>query len=137
MLARDRVTPFVGSLLAVACALLVGGLFLEARGKNPTNAYRILFERGLLNNDGLTETFKQMAPVLIISAGLLIALKAGVWNIGVDGQFLVGALAAGVVGANLLGDVPRGVMLASAAIAGFFAGLAWAIVPAILAVRWG
>jgi general nucleoside transport system permease protein len=134
---RERLLPVVSSLAAVLAALIVGGLFLELRGKDSINAYRILFERGLFNEDGLTETFKQMAPVLIVSAGLLIALKAGIWNIGVDGQFLIGALMAGVVGAQLAGETPRIVMLAAGAIAGFAGGLAWAVVPALLAVRYG
>ena len=63
-------TPVVSSLLAVALAFLVGGLFLEARGKDALHAYRILFDRGLGNQDGLTETFKQMAPLLIVSGDL-------------------------------------------------------------------
>src|SRR4051794_1169343 len=130
-------TPIVSSLLAIALAFLVGGIFLELRGKDALHAYRILFDRGLGNSDGLTETFKQMAPLLIVSAGLLISLRAGVWNIGVDGQFLVGALLTGVVGGSLAGDVPRWVMLLAGALAGFAGGLLWAIVPALLRVRWG
>ncbi len=136
-LARERLIPVVSSLAAVLAALIVGGLFLELRGKDSINAYRILFERGLFNNDGLTETLKQMAPVLIVGAGLLIALKAGIWNIGIDGQFMVGALMAGVVGAQLAGETPRLVMLLAGAVAGFAGGLAWAVVPALLAVRFG
>lgn len=134
---RDRILPLLSSLGAILAAFIVGGLFLEARDKNAISAYRVLFERGLLTSDGMTETLKQMAPVLIVSAGLLIALKAGVWNIGIDGQFLVGALMAGVVGAQLAGETPRLVMLATGAVAGFAGGLAWALVPALLAVRFG
>lgn len=135
--ARERLMPVVSSLLAILLAFVVGGIFLEFRGKDALNAYQILFERGLVNRNGLTETFKTMAPLLIVSGGLLIALKAGIWNIGVDGQFLVGALMAAVVGSNLAGDVPRAGMLILAALAGFLGGLAWAIVPAALAVRFG
>ncbi|MEA2584823.1 MAG: ral nucleoside transport system permease protein [Thermomicrobiales bacterium] len=130
-------TPFVSSLLAIGLAFLVGGIFLEARGKDALLAYRILFERGLGDADGLTETFKQMAPLLIISGGLLISLRAGVWNIGLDGQFMVGALMAGVVGAALVGDVSRWLMLLAGAVVGFAGGLVWATVPALLRVRWG
>lgn len=130
-------TPIVSSLIAIALAFLVGGIFLELRGKDPIAAHRILIERSIGNDDGLTETFKQMAPLLIVSAGLLISLRAGIWNIGIDGQFLAGALMAGVVGAGLVGDVPRGVMLLAGALAGFVGGLLWAVVPALLRVRWG
>jgi general nucleoside transport system permease protein len=136
-LARDRFAPLVASLGAIALALLLGGLFLEARGNDAIAAYRVLVQRGLLNGDGLTETFKLMAPMLIVSAGLLVAVRAGVWNIGLDGQFLVGALVAGVVGAQLAGDVPRAMMLGIAAIGGLAGGAVWALGPALLRARFG
>jgi len=137
ILAASSLTPFVSSLIAIALAFLVGGLFLEARGKDAIEAHRILFERGLGDRDGLTETFKQMAPLLIVSGGLLISLRAGVWNIGIDGQFMVGALMAGVTGAALAGDLSRWLMLVAAAVMGFAGGLLWATPPALLRVRWG
>ena len=91
--------PIVSSVMAIVMAFVIGGIFLQANGKDALHAYKILFERGLLDKDGLTETFKKMAPMLIVSAGLLIALRASVWNIGIDGQFMVGALLAGVASA--------------------------------------
>jgi simple sugar transport system permease protein len=128
--------PLVSSLLAIIAAFVVGGLFLEMRGKDALGAYEILFRRGLGTSYGLTETLIKMAPLLIVSAGLVIALKAGVWNIGIDGQFLVGALCAGVVAPELAGDLPDAAMFLVAGLAGFLGGLAWAIVPGILKVRW-
>ena len=78
-----------------------------------------------------------MAPLLIVSAGLLISLRAGVWNIGIDGQLLVGALFAGVGATAVAGQVPNPVMWLIAALAGMAGGLLWALVPGILRVRWG
>lgn len=77
------------------------------------------------------------APLLIVAAGLLIALRAGVWNIGGDGQLLIGAVATGYLAPRLVGDVPKPMMLAIAASVGFVGGLSWAIVPAWLKVRYG
>jgi simple sugar transport system permease protein len=134
---RERTLPVASSLLAVLLAFLAGGLFLELRGKDALEAYRILFERSIFDNDGLTESFKKMAPLLIVSAGLLVALKAGIWNIGVDGQFITGALVAAVVGASLQGDLPNGLMWLAAGFAGLLTGLAWAVIPAALKVRFG
>ena len=128
--------PIVSSILAIVMAFVIGGIFLQANGKDALHAYRILFERGLLDQDGLTETFKKMAPMLIVSAGLLIALRASVWNIGIDGQFMVGALLAGVAGAALAGSVPNPLMWLVAAIAGIIGGALWAIIPALLMVKF-
>jgi len=129
--------PVLGSLLAIVAAFVVGGIFLEVRGKNAWGAYELLFRRGLGTSYGLTETLIKMAPLLIVSAGLLISLRAGVWNIGIDGQLLAGSLLAGVIASELVGRMPNPVMWLIAAAAGFAGGLAWAIVPAILRVRWG
>ena len=130
-------TPVISSLVAILMAFVIGGIFLEATGKDALEAYRILIERGLLSDTGLTETLKKMAPLLIVSSGLLIALRAGVWNIGIDGQFMVGALCAAVVGAALVGDIPDPLMWIAAGIAGIAGGVLWAFVPAILRVRFG
>jgi simple sugar transport system permease protein len=129
--------PLLSSLFAIFAAFAVGGLFLAARGKDPLAAYAILLERGLGTSYGITETLIRMAPLLIVAAGLLISLRAGAWNIGIDGQVLVGALVAGVAGSALVGSVPDPVMWLVAAIAGFLGGLLWAVVPAVLRVRWG
>ncbi|HLL50297.1 MAG TPA: hypothetical protein VK356_06475, partial [Thermomicrobiales bacterium] len=88
----SRFTPLLTSLAAIAAALIVGGLFLAVRGKDPFAAYEMLLSRGLGTSYGITETLIRMAPLLIVSAGLLISLRAGVWNIGIDGQLMVGAL---------------------------------------------
>ena len=101
-----RLLPVAGSLLAVVAAFVTGGLFLALRGKDALGAYELLVRRGLGTSYGVTETVIRMAPLLIVGAGLLISLRAGVWNIGIDGQLLVGALLSGVVAAEVVGRVP-------------------------------
>ncbi len=85
----------------------------------------------------MTETLIKAAPLLLVGAALLVALKAGIWNIGVDGQVLVGALLVGVVAPELAGAVPRAPMLLISAAAGLLGGTLWALVPALLKVRYG
>src|SRR5919112_4354065 len=86
----QRFAPLLTSLVAIVAALVLGGVFLLLRGKDPFAAYAMLFSRGLGTSYGITETLIHMAPLLIVSAGLVISLRAGVWNIGIDGQLLVG-----------------------------------------------
>ena len=109
-LAPSRFAPLLTSLAAIAAALILGGLFLAMRGKDPIAAYGMLVSRGLGTSYGITETLIRMAPLLIVSAGLLISLRAGVWNIGIDGQLMVGALFAGVAAAAVAGQVASPVM---------------------------
>lgn len=132
-----RLAPLVTSLAAIAAALILGGIFLLSRGKDPFAAFALLIGRGLGTSYGITETLIHMAPLLIAGAGLVIALRAGVWNIGIDGQLLVGALLAGVAGAALAERVAAPVMWLIAALAGMVGGLLWALVPGLLRVRWG
>src|SRR5262249_12698887 len=105
-----RLVPLTSSLLAIVAAFVVGALFLAQRGRAPLAAYDILFRRGLGTSYGVTETLIQMAPLLIVSAGLLISLRAGVWNIGIDGQLLVGALLSAIAASALVGKAPNPVM---------------------------
>ncbi len=130
--------PWLSSLLAIAAAFLVGAIFLGATGKNPAQAYGLLLSRGLGSWFGLTETLIKMAPLLLVSAGLLVALKAGVWNIGLDGQLLLGACMVGLVAPRLVGiGLPLWPMLVLCALVGCAGGMAWGVIPAWLKVRYG
>ncbi len=133
----SAITPLISSGLVIAAAFLVGAIFLSLLGKNPLQAYHVLISRGLGSSFGVSETLIKMAPLLIVSAGLLIALKASVWNIGVDGQFLVGACLAGVVAPKLAGAIPLVPMLFISALAGVLGGMLWGVIPALLKVRYG
>jgi general nucleoside transport system permease protein len=133
----SRLAPLLTSLAAIVAAMGMGGIFLALRGKDPFAAFAMLFSRGLGTSYGITETLIHTAPLLIVSAGLLISLRAGVWNIGIDGQLMVGALFAGVAAAAVAGQVANPLMWIVAALAGLGGGLLWALVPGILRVRWG
>lgn len=130
-------SPVLGSAFAIVAAFLVGAIFLELLGKDSLKAYQMLVSRGLGSQFGVTESLIKMAPLLLVSAGLLIALKAGVWNIGIDGQFLVGASLTGIVAATLAGTMALAPMLLISGVVGFLGGAAWGIIPALLKVRYG
>ena len=127
----------ISSVLAVIGACLAGAALLLLTGHNPWTVYRLIVERGLLDLDGLTESLKKMAPLLIITAGLLVCLRAGIWNIGIDGQVVVGAIACGVIAGDLAGSVPQAVLLIIGGLAGGVAGSLWALGPAVLTARYG
>ena len=125
------------SVLAVLGACLAGSGLLLLTGHNPWTVYRLIVERGLLDLDGLTESVKRMAPLLVITSGLLICLRAGIWNIGIDGQVVIGAIACGVIAGEVAGSVPRLALLVIGVIAGGIAGSLWTLGPAVLTARFG
>lgn len=129
-------SPWLDPVWAVMVALLAGALLLLLTGHDPVVAYREWLDRGILRPRGLQESIVRATPLLFAGAGVLLALKAGVWNIGVDGQVLAGALATALA-ATALGDVPVPLMWLGAALAGGTAGAAWAAVPALLRARLG
>jgi simple sugar transport system permease protein len=84
----------LGPILA---ALVVGAAILAVLGRNPLAFYGDLFRAGLFSESGWQAMLTRMAPLLLISPGYIVAFRAGIWNIGGDGQFLL----AGAVGVNL------------------------------------
>ena len=124
-------------LIPVVLALVVGGLILLVLGKNPLTYYGYVLERGLLRWGGLQETLTRMSPLLLIAAGLIVAFRAGIWNLGGDGQFLLAAVITAALGPALITVLPRGATLVICMIASMAVGAIWSLVPAILKARYG
>ncbi len=87
--------PAFLSILSLLFALIAGGVILLVIGQDPVRYFSLLFARGLGSPLGFVEAIIQMTPLLIVAAGLLPCFSAGLWNIGVEGQFLIGALLTG------------------------------------------
>jgi simple sugar transport system permease protein len=124
------------SVAAVLIALGCGAILLLLTGHDPVMAYREWIERAMLRPSGIQETLVRATPLLLAGAAVLLAMRAGVWNIGIDGQVLVGALA-GAVAAHAIGGTNRFLLWTGAAIAGMVVGAIWAFIPALLRGRYG
>jgi general nucleoside transport system permease protein len=121
----------------IVLALVVNGILLAALGRDPLTFYADMFDRGLIQWEGFQESIIRSAPLLLIAAGLIVAFRANLWNLGADGQFLLGAaLTAGLAPSLLdaLGIWPM--LLITMAVAGIVGG-AWTIIPAVLRGRYG
>jgi len=123
------------SLGPVLLALVAGGLLLLALGRSPLTFYGNVVQGGILN-DFWQDSVMRMAPLLLIAAGLIVVFKAGIWNLGIDGQFLLAAVLVTGLGPGLENHAPNTVtllllFLLAAAVAGV-----WTIVPALLKARY-
>jgi general nucleoside transport system permease protein len=124
-------TPFIAFVLT-----LLGGLILFwALGKNPLQALATIFITPLTTVRGLAELTVKSTPLILIATGLAFGFRAGVWNIGAEGQFTIGALCGGSVALWLY---PGGgvLLLPAMMLAGALGGMAWAAIPALLRTRY-
>jgi len=128
----DMCRPLLTTFVPLLVALLIASLILLAVGVDPLAYYSYVVERGLFSPSGLQQTLTRMAPLLLLAAGLIIAFRAGIWNLGVDGQFLLGALAAAVLAPALHGVLPGWMVLTLSIMLGALTGALWSLLPAYL-----
>src|ERR1700687_2330487 len=124
-------------LIPIALDLRGGGLILLVLGKDPLGYYGYVLQRSLLRWGGAQETLTRMAPLLLIAAGLIVAFRAGIWNLGGDGQFLLAAVVTAALAPALRAGLPRGPTLVLCLIAGSGVGALWSLIPAWLKARYG
>ncbi|WP_349295486.1 ABC transporter permease (plasmid) [Thioclava sp. 'Guangxiensis'] len=125
------------TLVPIILALVAAGLVLAMLGSDPLAYYGYVVERGLLKARGLQATLEHMIPLLILGAALIVSFRSGLWNLGIDGQYLLGTLTAGALGPVLLGAMPMLPALMLTVLAGAVVGGLWALPPAWLRARYG
>lgn len=118
------------SLMSVALAFAFGGLLILIIGINPIEAYKALFEGAFGTSYGLAETLVKAVPLILCGLSVAICLKMKLWNIGAEGQFVIGFLAASLVALHF--DAPIGIMLPLLLVVAFLAGGIWAGIAGIL-----
>ncbi|MEC9454879.1 MAG: hypothetical protein CFH39_01149 [Alphaproteobacteria bacterium MarineAlpha10_Bin2] len=124
-------------LVPIVLALVVGGLILLALGKDPLAYYDYVLQRGLFSWSGFQQTVIRSAPLLLIASGLIVAFRAGIWNLGVDGQFLLAAVAAAALAPLLITSLPSWLTIVICCAVSILVAMAWSLVPAFLKAQYG
>jgi simple sugar transport system permease protein len=120
--------------VAIIIALLVGALVLWATGHSPIDAYAKLLVGAFGDSYGFGQTLTQATPIIFTSLAFLFAFKCGLFNIGAEGQLLIGGLAAALAGISFTG-LPIYVHLPLALLAGAAGGALWGFIPAVLKAK--
>ena len=105
------------------------------RGRVPDRGLRQLLTGAVGSQAALSATLARSVPIVIVGVGLAIAFRAGCFNLGAEGQMILGALVVALL-ASSLGDLPGPVLILVAAVGGCVAGALWAIGPAWLQTRF-
>lgn len=128
----------IGALLL---ALVVGGIFIAAMGKNPFEAYFLILKGAFVGGkrnpfSAVQNTIVKWIPLVMTAIGLSFAFKMKFWNIGAEGQIMMGAVFASYF-ALFHDDLPKAVLLPLMFLAGLIGGGIWALIPALFKVRFG
>ncbi|MBM9594262.1 ABC transporter permease [Roseitranquillus sediminis] len=126
-------------ILAVLLTMIAGGLMFAALGKDPFESIRTIFWDPLFHPQFAGYSRPQLlvkaGPLILIAIGLSLGFRAGVWNIGAEGQYIVGALA-GAGTALALYPLEAWWIFPLAVLIGALGGWAWAMIPALLKTRF-
>jgi simple sugar transport system permease protein len=126
-------------VLAVVLTMIAGGIMFALLGKNPVEAIRTIFWDPLFNEQFASYSRPQLlvkaGPLILIAVGLSLGFRAGIWNIGAEGQYIMGAIFGAAVGLALYPVETRWVFPLMI-VAGVFGGWLWAMIPAILKTRF-
>jgi len=129
---QSLLVKIVFRVLAVILSFLFSAVIFTVSGIDPWYAYTLIFTRSFTYT-GLTEIATKLIPILICTVGLTVAFKTGIWNIGAEGQLLLGAV--GATWIALFVDVYEPLRLPIALIAGMIFGALWAFIPILLKIK--
>ncbi len=135
---RPQASPFwtwASPVMALLVTVVIGVLLFVALGKDPVRGLQVFFWEPIKSPYALGELMVKATPLLIIALGLAVCFRSNVWNIGAEGQFVIGAVAAG--GVALLADKTTGPWIVVAILlAGVLGGMVWAGITALLRDRF-
>ncbi|WKY43664.1 ABC transporter permease [Eubacteriaceae bacterium ES2] len=136
---RDEPKPrqkLIIRILFVLAALAVSSIFVIFADANPVQLYIGILDGCFGSLYRFAATIEKMVPLMILSFGVMVAFKMRFWNIGAEGQFLMGAMGAAAV-VRFFPNLPLPVMLLFTAFAAFVAGAVWLLIPAFFKAQFG
>ena len=135
----SRAWSLATPVLAVVATMVFGGLLFALLGKNPVEAIRTIFWDPLFGEFAFyyrPQLLVKGAPLVLIAIGLSLGFKAGIWNIGAEGQYIMGAICGAAVGLAFY-PLDAWYVFPLMVLGGALGGWAWAMIPGILKVRFG
>src|SRR5690606_11282758 len=117
----QRIWPLLPGL----AALLITTFLLVGMGTNPIDAYLAMWQGAFGSNARIYSVLAFLVPLLLAASGLLLTFKAGLWNIGIEGQIIMGAIAASWIALRV--ELPAGLQIPLELLAAMVGGGLWAL----------
>ena len=131
----SRFWSYASPLLALLITVLIGVALFSALGKDPLRGLQVFFWEPVKSGYAIGELMVKATPLLLIALGLAVCFRSNVWNIGAEGQFIAGAIAAGGV-ALLAEKGGSGWIVIAVLLAGTLGGMLWGGITALLRDRF-
>ncbi|WP_172300398.1 ABC transporter permease [Pseudoruegeria sp. HB172150] len=135
----SRAWSYATPVLAVVITMIAGGILFAFLGKDPFLAIKTIFYDPLLGEFAWYyrgQLLVKAGPLILIAIGLSLGFRAGIWNIGAEGQYIMGAIFGAAVGLAFYPMEARWLIFPLMVIAGALGGFLWAMIPAILKTRF-
>ncbi|SDY48514.1 ABC transporter permease [Thermoactinomyces sp. DSM 45892] len=126
----NRNSTLFSSIISIVLGMLVGAIAMLLSGYNPISAYGALFNSVFGSASDMGETLRTITPLIFAGLAVALAFRTGMFNIGVEGQLIIGSMAAAFVGLKL--ELPPVVHAIVALVVGALAGAIWALIPGLL-----
>lgn len=127
---------FAVFIIALGLSLLLGALLLYLQGKSGAEGVRLIFEGACGSLYGLEDSLRKAIPIFLCSIGVALCFKLQIWNIGAEGQYVLGTIG-GAWFALTFTELPAWLMMPGMFACAMLAGGLWAALPALLRQRWG
>jgi len=134
---RSNTIALVSPLIAIGMTLVTMSILFAILGKNPIHALGVYFIDPLVDGYSLQEIAVKATPLVMIAVGLSLCYLANCWNIGAEGQFLIGAVAGSWIAVKTQGSDAGHWVLPAMLILAAAAGALYALIPAICKVKFG
>jgi general nucleoside transport system permease protein len=131
----SRAMALLSPVIALAITLVIGAIMFAALDKSPVAGLSVFFIEPIKNAYAWSELAVKATPLLLIALGLSVCFRSNVWNIGAEGQFILGAICGGGVAMHASDDTSRWVVL-PILLAGILGGMLWAGIVALLRDRY-
>lgn len=131
----SRAMVYLSPIIAIALMLLFGLIIFLFLGQSPVRAFHAFFIEPINDLYGLGELLIKASPLALIALGLAVGFRANIWNIGAEGQLIMGAIASGGV-ALWFYESDSALVLPLMLVAGALGGMVWAGIPALLRTRF-
>src|ERR1700748_478626 len=134
---RSNTIALISPLIAIGMTIVTMSILFAILGKNPLSALMVYFIDPLTDGYSLQEIAVKATPLVMIAIGLSLCYLANAWNIGAEGQFLIGAVAGSWLAVKTHGTDAGYWVMPAMLLLGAIAGALYALIPAICKVRFG